>query len=406
MAMRIALVHEWLTNMAGSERVILALHDLYPDAPIFTSVYVPEEFPELADADVRTSFLQKVPGAKTKHQAFSLFRTVAFERFDLSEYDVVISSCHAEAKGIITRPETLHICYCYTPVRYYWSGYHHYLENPRFGMFNPIVKLVMPYMTNYLRLWDRCAADRVDRFVAISDHVAQRIRKYYRREADVIFPPVTTSWLKKSDISGDYFLLVGRIIPYKRADIVVEAFNQLGLSLKIAGAGPDLESLRKASAPNIEFLGRVSDSELRELYEGCKALIFPQEEDFGIVPLEAMAAGKPVIAYRAGGALETIVEGETGVFFDHQNVESLLQAVSEFDAVRFKPEKCREQALKFDVEVFKGKFEAFVNQAWRDFREKGPKAASTTKAGRLTSVPKDTKTEGEDGKSINKKRVV
>ncbi len=236
--MRIALVHEWLTNMAGSERVILALHDLYPDAPIFTSVYVPEKFPELADADVRTSFLQKVPGAKTKHQAFSLFRTVAFERFDLSEYDVVISSCHAEAKGIITRPETLHICYCYTPVRYYWSGYHHYLENPRFGMLNPIVKLVMPYMTNYLRLWDRCAADRVDRFVAISDHVAQRIRKYYRREADVIFPPVTTSWLKKSDISGDYFLLVGRIIPYKRADIVVEAFNQLGLSLKIAGGRP------------------------------------------------------------------------------------------------------------------------------------------------------------------------
>ncbi|OFW56847.1 MAG: hypothetical protein A2V52_00715 [Actinobacteria bacterium RBG_19FT_COMBO_54_7] len=405
MAMRIALVHEWLTNMAGSERALLALHELYPEAPIFTSVYIPEEFPELAGADVRTSFLQKVPGAKTKHQAFSLFRTVAFERFDLSEYDVVISSCHAEAKGVITRPETLHICYCYTPVRYYWSGYHHYLKNPRFGIFNPIVKLIMPYMTNYLRLWDRFAADRVDRFVAISEHVARRIRKYYRRESDVIFPPVTTSWIKKSDIPGDYFLLVGRIIPYKRADIVVEAFNQLGLSLKVAGTGPDLESLRKASASNIEFLGRVPDSQLRELYEGCKALIFPQEEDFGIVPLEAMAAGKPVIAYRAGGALETIIEGETGVFFNHQNVESLLQAVRGFDAARFKPDECRAQALRFDVEVFKQKFEAFVDQAWRDFQD-DEQNTSLTKMGHLASVPKDTKTEGEDGRSTNKKRVV
>jgi glycosyltransferase involved in cell wall biosynthesis len=405
MAMRVALVHEWLTNMAGSERVILALHELYPDAPIYTSVYVPEEFPELARADVRTSFLQRVPGAKTKHQAFSLLRTVAFERFDLSDYDVVISSSHAEAKGVITRPEALHICYCYTPVRYYWSGYHHYLENPRFGLLNPIVKLAMPYMTNYLRLWDRLAADRVDRFVAISAHVARRIDKYYRRDADVIFPPVTTARLEKSDSRGDYFLMVGRIIPYKRADIVVDAFNQLGLPLKIAGTGPDMESMQKISASNIEFLGRVSDSQLSELYGGCIALVFPQEEDFGIVPLEAMAAGKPVIAYRAGGALETVIEGETGVFFDHQDVESLKQAVSAFDADRFKPERCREQALKFDVEIFKKEFKRFVDEAWSEYQER-QKSTSSTKMGQLIRVPKDTKLEGEDGESTDAKRVV
>jgi glycosyltransferase involved in cell wall biosynthesis len=405
MAMRVALVHEWLTNMAGSERVLLALHELYPEAPIYTSVYIPEEFPQLAGADIRTSFLQRVPGAKTRHQAFSLLRTIAFERFDLSGYDVVISSSHAEAKGVITRPETLHICYCYTPVRYYWSGYHHYLQNPRFGVLNPIVKLLMPYMTNYLRLWDRLAADRVDRFVAISQHVAKRIQKYYRREADIIFPPVTTSWLKKSDASGDYFLLVGRIIPYKRADIVVEAFNQLGLPLKIAGTGPDLESLRNKSASNIEFMGHVPDAGLKDLYEGCKALIFPQEEDFGIVPLEAMAAGKPVIAYRAGGALETIVEGETGIFFDRQDVESIKQAVRGFDAQRFRPDRCREQALKFDVDVFKAKFKGLVDEAWRDFQEQ-QKSTSLTKMGRLIAVPEDAKMEGEDGESTDAKRVV
>jgi len=360
--MRLALVHDWLTNLAGSERVLLALHELYPHAPIYTSVFVPSQFPQLADAEVRTSFLQRVPGARTRHQAFSLLRTVAFERFDLSEYDVVISSSHAEAKGVITRPETLHICYCYTPIRYYWSGYHHYLQNPRFGALNPLVKAVMPYLSSYLRVWDRCAADRVDHFVAISRHVAARIKKYYRREAEVIYPPVNTSWLRPSSSVDDFFLLVGRLIPYKRADIAVEAFNRLGLPLKIAGTGSELESLRRMAKPNVEFLGRVSDQELAELYSRCLALIFPQEEDFGIVPLEAMAAGRPVIAYRAGGALETVVEGETGLFFDRQDAECLADAVRRFDPGRFEPRKARAQALRFDVEVFKRKLERFVRE--------------------------------------------
>ncbi len=403
--MRVALVHEWLTNLAGSERVLLALHEMYPEAPVHTSVFVPEEFPQLADADVRTSFMQRIPGARTRHQAFPFLRTVAFERFDLSEFDVVISSSHAEAKGVITKPDTLHICYCYTPIRYYWSGYHHYLENPRFGILNPLVKAVMPYMTNYLRVWDRCAADRVDLFVAISRHVAKRIKKYYRRDADVIYPPVNTSWLGISPCVDDYFLLVGRLIPYKRADIVVEAFNRLGLPLKVAGTGSELESLRDMASPNIEFLGRVSDADLGELYSRCQALIFPQEEDFGIVPLEAMAAGRPVIAYRAGGALETVLEGETGMFFDRQDTDSLMESVKNFDPGRFDPQKARQQALRFDLEVFKEHIRGYVNEAWKRFSDN---PATLTKVGHLASVPaQDAKAEGEHGATTtDEKRVV
>ncbi len=289
--MRVALVHDWLTNFAGAERVIVEMHETFPQAPIYTSVFRPEVFPQLAGADVRTSFLQKVPLAKSKHQAFPLLRTVAFELFDLSNYDVVISSCHAEAKGVITRPETLHICYCYTPIRYYWSGYHHYLQNPVFGPFNALVKRVMPLMTNYLRLWDRCAAERVDVFVGISQHVAHRIRKYYRREAEVIYPPVDTNWLKISHRVDDYFLVVGRLIPYKKTDIVVEAFNQLGLPLKIVGTGSELERLKGMARKNIEFLGRVSDQELGEIYSHCLIYI-PPGGGFRYYPVGGNGRGK------------------------------------------------------------------------------------------------------------------
>ncbi len=402
--MRVALVHDWLTNLAGAERVLLALHEIYPEAPVYTSVFVPELFPQLGAAEVRTSFLQGMPGAKTRHQAFPLLRTVAFERFDLSRYDVVISSSHAEAKGVITRPETLHVCYCYTPIRYYWSGYHHYLENPRFGALNPLVKALMPYMTNYLRVWDRCAADRVDRFVAISRHVAKRIRKYYRRDADVIYPPVNTSWLSISPDVDDYFLLVGRLIPYKRADVAVEAFNRLRLPLKVVGTGSELDALRAAAGPNIEFLGRVPDAELGELYSRCQALVFPQEEDFGIVPLEAMAAGRPVIAYRAGGALETVVEGETGMFFDRQDAQSLLEAVRGFDPGRFDPGHARRQALRFEVGAFQERICSYVEQAWTDFCDR---PAKLTKTAHLAGVPApETKAEDEYEEAADEKRVV
>lgn len=386
MDIRIALVHDWLTNLAGSERVLLALHELYPDAPVYTSVFRPEAFPQLAGADVRTSFLQKVPGAVSKHQAFPWLRTVAFERFDLSEYDVVITSCHAECKGVLTRPETMNLCYCYTPIRYYWSGYAHYLDNPRFGALNPLVKLVMPFMVNYLRVWDRCAADRVDMFVAISDYVAARIRKYYRREAPVIYPPVDTSAFSPVADPDDYYLMVGRLIPYKRADLVVEAFNRLGLKLKIVGDGSELEDLKRRARPNVEFLGRVPDGELREIYARCLAFVFPQEEDFGITPLEAMASGRPVIAYRAGGALETVVEGKTGIFFPSQDASSLEEAVRGFDASLFDPVRLRKHAESFDVSVFKQKMDDLVKSSWEEYRSGGTGQGRGRVAGMLQKV--------------------
>jgi glycosyltransferase involved in cell wall biosynthesis len=244
----------------------------------------------------------------------------------------------------------------------------------------------------------------VDIFVAISHYVADRIWKYYRREAEVIYPPVNTSWLEISPRVDDYFLLAGRLIPYKRADIVVEAFNRLGLPLKVAGTGTELDSLRAVAGPNVEFLGRVSDQELKDLYSHCQALIFPPEEDFGIVPLEAMAAGRPVIAYRKGGAMETVVEGETGIFFDRQDTQSLVDAIKAFDAGDFEPERARQQALKFDVEVFKEKMRRFVDQAWKRFSNN---PATLNKGGRLMSIPTpDAKTEGEHGETADKERVV
>ncbi len=363
--MKVALAHDWLTNLAGAERVIIALHETFADAPIYTSVFIPELFPELAGADVRTSFLQKVPYARKKHQAFPFLRAVAFEGFDMSEYDVVISSCHAEAKGVITRPETLHICYCYTPIRYYWGGYNEYLENPRFGPLNPLVRAVMPFMANYLRVWDRCAADRVDLFVATCGNVASRIKKYYRRDSHVIYPPVNTEWLKPSGKVEEFFLIAGRQIPYKRTDIAIKAFNKLGLPLKVAGNGSELEHLKSIARPNIEFLGRVSDDELADAYSRCRAFIFPQEEDFGITPLEAMAAGRPVIAFRGGGALETVVEGETGVFFDRQDEQCLIDAVKAFKPEAFEPETLREYAKRFDVSAFKSSFKQLVSEEWQ-----------------------------------------
>lgn len=367
--MKVALVHDWLTNLAGAERVIIALHETFADAPIYTSVFIPELFPELSGADVRTSFMQKVPYAKKRHQAFPFLRTVAFEGFDMSGYDVVVSSCHAEAKGVITRPETLHICYCYTPIRYYWGGYNEYLENPRFGPLNPVVKAVMPFMANYLRVWDRCAADRVDVFVATCGNVANRIKKYYRRDSLVLYPPVNTGWLKPSDTVDEYYLVAGRQIPYKRTDIAIRAFNKLGLPLKIAGNGSELKYLRSIARPNIEFLGRVSDDELAEAYSRCRAFVFPQEEDFGITPLEAMAAGRPVIAYRGGGALETVVEGETGVFFESQDEQSLIDAVRAFKPEEFKPDTLQRHAQRFDVGSFKSNFKEMVATEWQKYRD-------------------------------------
>ncbi|MHB8780102.1 MAG: glycosyltransferase [Candidatus Geothermincolia bacterium] len=366
--MRIALVHDWLTNMGGAERVLIALHQLFPKAPIFSSVYTPEVFPELADADVRTTFIQRLPFARSKHQAFPLLRSLAFDRLDLSGFDVVITSCHAECKAVRTGPATLHICYCYTPIRYYWSDYDHYLENPRFGLLNPAVKALLPRILSRMQSWDLAAASRVDRFVGISNCVSDRIERFYGRESSVIYPPVDTSWLHPRDGYGEHFLLVGRLVPYKRPDLAVQAFTRLGWPLKVIGTGSELDRLKTLAGPTVQFLGRLDDTQLSKHYASCRALVFPQFEDFGIIPLEAMAAGRPVVAYRGGGAVETVVEDATGVFFEEQSVDSLIDALLRFDADKFEPARLRAHAERFAKERFQREVAALVETEYARFK--------------------------------------
>src|SRR3990167_496247 len=315
---KVALVHDWLTGEAGAEKVLLALSRIFPEAPIYTSVWDPTRTPSFVGKDIRTSFMQRWPFAKSRHQLYPWLRPLGFESFDLSSYDLVISSSSAEAKGVLTPPRTLHLCYCHTPTRYYWSDYHAYLGRMQFGLLNHLALRAMPYLTNYLRLWDRAASSRVDHFVANSENVAARIRKYYGRESTVISPPVEIQRFKVSAARGQYFLSVGRLVPYKRVDLIIRACNERSLSLKVSGEGPEFGSLKKMAGPTVEFLGRVPEGDLPRLYAGARAFIFASEEDFGIAPVEAMASGVPVIAYGRGGVLESVVGGETGLTFPEQ----------------------------------------------------------------------------------------
>ena len=289
--MKIALVHEWLTNYAGSERCIHALKEVFPSAPLYTSIYNEKKMPEVFKSyDIRTSFLQILPMAKNKHQAYLPLMPLAFENFDFSEFDVVISSCHACAKGIITKPETLHISYLYTPLRYIWS---HYQEYKNYGKFAFLKKILLPIPFSYMRLWDKSAIDRVDVLVSDCKYVAARTEKYYRRKSHIIYPPVNTSVYNVSkNPSRSFYLMVGRLVPYKRFDLAIKAFNNLGLPLKIVGTGSEYSKLKAMAKKNIEFLGYLPDHEISELYSNCEAFIFPGEEDFGITPLEAQAAGR------------------------------------------------------------------------------------------------------------------
>lgn len=356
--MKVAIIHDWLTNMGGAERVILALHEIFPDAPVFTMVHNPDKLPpEFANIDIRTSCIQRLPGAKTKYQTYLPLMPVAAEQFDLSEYDVVISSSHACAKGVITRPETLHICYCYTPMRYAWFLYHEYMQLERVSR---IKRFFIPFLMNYLRMWDRLAADRVDDFIAISTGVGHRIKKYYRRESNIIFPPVDTGYYKPSDTVEDYYLVVSRLVAYKRVDLAVEAFNRLGLPLVVVGDGPEMDKLRRMAKSNVRIMGRLSDDETRKYYAQCKAFIFPGEEDFGITPVEAQAAGRPVIAYGAGGTLDTVKKGVTGEFFYPQTADALAAAVKAFDAGKYDPQVIRKHAEGFDTRKFQTVFHEYV----------------------------------------------
>lgn len=324
---------------------------LYPRAPIYTLLYDRDATGGVFDGRViKTSFLQNLPFSKKHHRIFPLLMPLAIEQFDFSDYDVVISVSASFAKGIITKPHTKHICYCLTPPRFLWDNSQKFVEE--FGYPKLIKKFLPPFIT-YLRVWDSQASLRADEFWSISNFIGDRVRKYYSRSSQVVYPPVNVSKFHVSNKLSDYFFMAGRIVSYKRFDLAIRAFNKNGLSLKIVGIGPELGKLKSFAKKNIEFLGSVSDEKLADLYSHAQACVFPQEEDFGIVPLESMASGRPVIAYRAGGAVETIVENRTGVFFDKQTEESLNSTVDKFLESKFRPEECLIQAEKFDIEVFK-----------------------------------------------------
>lgn len=360
--MRLGIIFSWLNQYGGAERVLEVVHDMYPQAPIYTSVYRPGALPEsYRQWDIRPSFMNHLPLARRKQQWFLPLYPLAFESFDLRGYDLVLSISSGFAHGVLTGERTRHVCYCLTPPRFLWN-YHAYIEREGLGR---AARALMAGTLKNLRVWDLAAANRVDRFVAISRTVRERVAKHYRREADIIYPPVDTSLAPpESDASrGDYYLVVSRLVPYKRIDLAVRAFSTLGLPLKIVGDGRDRAALQKIAGPSVEFLGFVpDDAEVRRLMAGCKAFVFPGEEDFGLTPVEALSAGRPVIAYAAGGALDTVEEGRTGVLFAEPTPAALAEAVRRLEGLSFDEGALREQAERFSVPRFQRELDALLHQ--------------------------------------------
>ncbi|MBF6592098.1 MAG: glycosyltransferase [Ktedonobacterales bacterium] len=356
--MRIALVHDYLTQMGGAERVLLAFHDLFPEAPIYTSLYEPGAVdPRFREMEIHTSFMRRLPGARRHHRWLLPLYPYAFDHLDLRAFDLVLSDSSAFAKGVLTRPDALHICYCHTPMRWAWN-YEDYIERERLS---PTARLLLRPLVSRLRLWDYASAARVDYFIANSPAVGARIAKYYRRESVVIPPPVDTTRFQPAHEHERYFLLVSRLVPYKHIDIAVEAFSRNGLPLRIIGAGRDAGRLRKLAARNVRFLGHLPDDDVCRQMARCRALIFPGEEDFGLTPIEAQACGRPVIAYAGGGALTSIVEGSTGLFFAEQTADALMRAVARFDDAYFDPEAIRRHAEEFETQRFLRRISHFID---------------------------------------------
>jgi glycosyltransferase involved in cell wall biosynthesis len=355
--MKTALVYDRVNKWGGAERVLLALHEIFPEAPLYTSVYDEKTaswakvFPE-----IKTSFLQKFPFAKSNHEFFAPLMPLAFESFDFSGFDFVISVTSEAAKGIITKPRTIHICYCLTPTRYLWSQYEGYFNNP-------VLKFISKPFVNYLRGWDKIAASRPDKIVAISTEVKNRIEKYYGRKSKIIFPPVNTSMIRINRVNErKYYLVVSRLVKYKKVDLAIEVFNKLSLPLVVVGSGREEKRLKIKSKKYIRFVGEVTEKDLVEYYKHAKALIMPQEEDFGIVSIEAQSYGVPVIAYNKGGALDTVIPGKTGYFFERQTPDSLESVIKLFEEKGndIKTDVCVENAKRFSKERFKREFVDFV----------------------------------------------
>lgn len=376
---RIAIVHYWFVSQRGGERVIEAIAQMFPRADIFSLVANPEALPQsLRGRSIHTSFVQKFPGGHRWHRRLLPLYPLALEQFDLSEYDLVISSESGPAKGVLTSARTCHVCYCHSPMRYLWDFYHLYTDSAGIGRLSrPIFALA----SHYLRMWDTASANRVDYFVANSKNVAARIRKTYRRESTVIYPPVNVSAGYVADNTEDFYLVVGQFADYKRMDLAISACTRLNRRLHLVGEGEQYARLRKLAGPSIRFCGPLSDTDLQKEYAKCRALLFPGEEDFGIVPVEALSFGRPVIAYGRGGVTETVdglrpgsgqaPENSTGVFFDEQSVDSLIQAIKSFEQIehRFSPSFIKSQADRFAPDNFPRRFSTFLDQKWREFHD-------------------------------------
>ena len=367
--MKTALVHDYLAQAGGAERVVTAFHALFPEAPLYTSVYDPAAtLADFTEMDIRTSFLQRWPFSMRQFHKLALpYYPAAFERFDFTGYDLVLSSSSSFAKGVITPPETCHVCYCHTPSRFVWRQ-QEYLDQSRSSR---AASSLISAVVNNMRSWDVESAQRVDYFIANSYNVARRIRKFYRRDvAAVIYPPVETARFQPARAGevGDHFLVVSRLIGYKRIDLAVEACTRLNLPLRVVGIGPDLPNLKRIAGPTIQFLGRLSDEQVKIELARCKALIFPGEEDFGITPVECMASGRPVVAYGAGGALETVLDEKTGVFFSEQSVASLAAALEKIACLAFETQALQAQAFRFDTSVFETRIMTLIADAMEEHR--------------------------------------
>jgi glycosyltransferase involved in cell wall biosynthesis len=372
--LRVAIVHYWFVGRAGGERVVEALADVFPQADLFSLVADRTTLaPILQNRKLQTSFLQCVPGSRKYHRHFLFLQPIALEQFDLSDYDLVISSESGPAKGVITSSKTCHICYCHSPMRYIWDMYPQYRRR-----MNLPVAVMFSLAAHYMRMWDYASAGRVDYFVANSQFVASRIRKYYGRESVVIHPPVEIAAGSIGANRSDYYLAIGRLVDYKRFDLAISACTELGRPLRVIGDGPQYKALRRMAGPTVEFLGRVSDCKLRENLASCRALLFPGEEDFGIVPVEAQSFGRPVICYASGGLLETVravlpghaaAENPTGEFFTEQSSSGLAKAILEFESKEYEfcPQAIRDHSLQFDSAVFKKKISDFTHLALKDF---------------------------------------
>lgn len=359
--MKTAIVHDWLVSLGGAEKVLIALLELYP-SPLYTLL----NKCEICDtADVTTSFLQKFPGAKHIYRNLLPFFPKAIESFDLESYNLILSSSHAVAKGVITHPHQLHICYCHTPMRYVWDLHQHYLEE-----MHPIKRLFAKPLLQQIKTWDLESLNRVHHFIANSNYVAERIKKNYNREATVIYPPVETDLFEVNPRKEDFYITVGRLVSYKKIDLIVEAFGYLAdQRLVVIGDGPEMKKIQSKAGKNVELLGRQPDAVMRELIGRAKGFIFAGDEDFGIAVVEAQAAGTPIIAYGHGGLLETVSK-ETGVFFEEQTIQSLCKALMSFEKQSFDPSTIRRHAERFSRQRFDREYTAFVNEQWNAFNSK------------------------------------